>query len=83
MRYSPFAGPTVLLFSLPASACPGVFIGDSQNYDNRSCDGHLETIEGRIAKGTRADIFGYVVVDGRKYYIQLRAYLHAPADIRL
>ncbi len=83
MNHTPIACTIALLFSLPAAACPGTFIRDSQNYDNRSADGSLETIEGVVRKGTRDEIVGYAIVEGRKYYIQLHAYLHAPADIRL
>jgi hypothetical protein len=67
----------------PAIACPGVFIRDSQNYDNRDGTGALETVDGNVPKGTADEIVGYDIVQGRKFYVQLRAYLHDPADIRL
>ena len=66
-----------------ALACPGVFIRDSQNFDNRGATGALEKVDGIIPKGTRDEIVGYDVVNGRTFYVQLRAYLHDPADIRL
>ena len=83
MRRWLLAGLIGSICASQALACEGVFLRDSQNYDNRSPDGHLETIEGVVPKGTRDDIIGYAIVDGQKYYIQLRAYLHKPSDIRL
>ena len=83
MRLWLTAGLTGLLCASPALACEGLFLRDSQNYDNRSPDGHLETVDGLVPKGTKDDIIGFAIVDGQKYYIQLRAYLHKPADIRL
>lgn len=83
MRSWLVAGLAGLSFASSAFACEGVFLRDSQNYDNRSPDGHLETVEGFVPKGTRDDIIGTAMVEGKTYYIQLRAYLHKPSDIRL
>jgi hypothetical protein len=66
-----------------AGPCPGVFIRDSQSYDNRNAAGTLEKIDVVVPAGTRDDIVGYVVVEGREWFVQYRAYLHDPADIRL
>jgi hypothetical protein len=66
-----------------AHACPGIFVHDSQNYDNRGATGALEKVDGIIPKGTRDEIVGYDLVNGRTFFVQLRAYLHDPADIRL
>lgn len=70
---------------VPAQAkdCPGTFIRDSQNYDNRTDPNKIERLDSIVPKGTKDLIVGYVVVGGKKYYVQLRAYLHDPADIRL
>lgn len=62
---------------------PGTFIRNSQSYDNRGPTPGLQTINVVVPKGTQDTIVGYAVVDGRKFYIQYRAYLHDPADIRL
>jgi hypothetical protein len=83
MRAAGFAFAIGLAAATPAFACPGLFLRDSQNYDNRDASGALETIDGFVPKGTRDEIVGYVIVEGRKYFVQLRAYLHDPADIRL
>jgi hypothetical protein len=72
-----------VLATTPAFACPGVFIRDSQSYDNRGPSGALEKVDSIVPKGTRDEIVGYDIVDGKTYYVQLRAYLHDPADIRL
>jgi hypothetical protein len=72
-----------LVGAASALACPGVFIRDSQNFDNRGPTGALEKVDGIIPKGTRDEIVGFDVVEGRTFYVQLRAYLHDPADIRL
>jgi hypothetical protein len=66
-----------------AKPCEGVFIRDSQSYDNRNQAGTLEKVDVIVPKGTRDTIVGYDIVDGRKWYVQYRAYLHDPADIRL
>jgi hypothetical protein len=71
----------------PSLACaqsyPGTFIRDSQSYDNRNNTGTLDRVDVIIPKGTRDEIVGHTIVAGKKYYIQLRAFLHDPADIRL
>ena len=69
--------------SASAEDCPGVFIRDLQSYDNRNNSNSLERIDVVVPKGTRDTIVGYVIVGGKKYYVQMRAYLHDPADIRL
>lgn len=66
-----------------AQSCPGTFIRDSQSYDNRNDTGTLDRVDVIIPKGTRDEIVGYTIVAGKKYYVQLRAFLHDPADIRL
>lgn len=66
-----------------AQSCPGTFIRDSHSYDNRNDAGTLERVDVVIPKGTRDEIVGYTIVAGKKYYVQLRAFLHDPADIRL
>ena len=63
MRRWLLAGLIGSICASQALACEGVFLRDSQNYDNRSPDGHLETIEGVVPKGTRDDIIGYAIVD--------------------
>jgi hypothetical protein len=71
--------------SMPAAAkdCPGLFIRDSQNYDNRGHPDEIERVDGVIPKGTRDTIVGFMIVGGKKYYVQIRAFLHEPADIRI
>lgn len=66
-----------------AQDCPGVFIRDSQSYDTGNSPNVVERRDVVIPKGTRDVIVGYVVVGGKKYYQQLRAFLHDPADVRL
>jgi hypothetical protein len=66
-----------------AQPCPGVFIRDSQSYDNTGEADTLVKVDVIIPKGTRDTIVGYEIVEGRKYYRQYRAFLHDPADIRL
>jgi hypothetical protein len=86
------AGCLMLLTSLSASfapdvalaqSCPGVFIRDSQSYDNRNDKGSLERVDVVVPNGTRDTIVGYTIVGGRKFYVQFRAFLHDPSDIRL
>ena len=66
-----------------AQECPGVFIRDSQSYDTGNDPNVVERRDVVIAKGTRDLIVGYVMVGGKKYYQQLRAFRHDPADVRL
>jgi hypothetical protein len=66
-----------------ASACPGVFVRDSPSYDNRNDRGELERVGVVVPKGTRDLIVGYTIVRGKTFYVQYRAYLHDPSDIRL
>ncbi len=73
----------LLLLATPVIACPGTFIRDSQSWDNRGPTGEIEKIESVVPKGTKDEIVGYVIVGGKTYYVQLRAYLHDPADVRL
>ena len=86
------AVPLILLALLPASIasmpaaakdCQGTFIRDSQNYDNRTDPNKIEQVDGVIPKGTRDTIVGFMIVSGKKYYVQIRAFLHEPADIRI
>jgi len=74
-------------FGVPSAAiagdCPGVFIRDSQSYDNRNDTGSLERVDVIIPKGTRDTIVGYTIIGGKTFYVQLRAFLHDPSDIRL
>ena len=76
---------SALIASSPAlaGACPGVFVRDSPSYDNRNDTGALERVEVVVPKGTRDTIIGYTVVGGKTFYVQYRAYLHDPSDIRL
>jgi len=67
----------------PALACPGVFIRDSQSYDDRDPSGALVKVNVIVPKGTKDEIVGYTIVGGKKYDVQLRAYLHDPADIQI
>jgi hypothetical protein len=66
-----------------AGACPGVFVWDSPSYDNRNERGELERVGVVVPKGTRDLIVGYTIVRGKTFYVQYRAYLHDPSDIRL
>ncbi|MFI4975053.1 MAG: hypothetical protein ACHP84_10985 [Caulobacterales bacterium] len=66
-----------------AQTCKGVFIRDSQSYDNGDTPGTVVKMPVVVPKGTRDTIVGYVVIGGRKYYVQYRAYFHDPSDIRL
>lgn len=66
-----------------AGPCPGVFVRDSPSYDNRNDTGALERVGVVVPKGTRDTIVGYTVVGGKTFYVQYRAYLHDPSDIRL
>ena len=54
---------------------------DSQNDFNRCDPGSLETSDVVAPKGTRDTFPGHTKVGGRKFYVQLRAFLHDPADI--
>ena len=66
-----------------AGAYPGVFVRDSPSYDNRNDTGALERVGVVVPKGTRDTIVGYTVIGGKTFYVQYRAYLHDPLDIRL
>ena len=66
-----------------AQGCPGVFLRDSQSYDNRNDAGALERVDVVVPKGTHDLIVGFAVVGGKTFYVQYRAYLHDPRDIRL
>lgn len=72
---------------IPASAlahtCSGIFVRDSQSYDNGNTPGSVVKVPVIVPKGTRDTVVGFVIVGGKKYYVQYRAYLHDPADIRL
>ncbi len=76
---------SALIASSPAlaGACPGIFVRDSPSYDNRNDTGALERVGVVVPKGTRDTIIGYTVVGGKTFYVQYRAYLHDPSDIRL
>jgi hypothetical protein len=76
-------GVAASLGAPPAFACPGVFIRDPQSYDDRDGSGTLQTVDVIVPKGTKDEIVGYTIVGGKKYDVQLRAYLHDPADIQL
>lgn len=67
-----------------AQTCTGVFVRDSQSYNDGDAPGSVMKVAGSIIpKGTRDTIVGYVVAGGKKYYVQYRAYYHDPADIQL
>lgn len=76
---------SALIASSPAlaGACPGVFVRDSPSYDNRNDTGALERVGVVVPKGTRDTIVGYTVIGGKTFYVQYRAHLHDPSDIRL
>ena len=76
---------SALIASSPALAdgCLGGFVRDSPSYDDRNNTGALERGDVVVPKGTRDTIVGYTVVEGKTFYVQYRAYLHAPSDIRL
>jgi hypothetical protein len=79
------AALSAAIATMPAAAkdCAGLFIRDSQNYDNRTNPNEIEKVDGVIPKGTRDTIVGFMIVGGKKYYVQIRAFLHEPADIRI
>jgi hypothetical protein len=87
MRMLPRYLLTILVLIVPTSAwpqsCPGVFIRNSQSYDDRNTSGSLEKVDVVVPKGTRDTIVGYTIVAGRKFDVQLRAFLHDPRDIQL
>ena len=64
-------------------SCKGVFIRNSQSYDEGDTPGTLVNKNVVVPKGTQDSFVGYVVVAGKKYYVQYRAYFHDPADIKL
>jgi hypothetical protein len=66
-----------------ANTCAGVFVRDSQSYDEGNTPGSVVKVPGVVPKGTRDTIVGYVILGGKKYYVQYRAYYHDPADIQL
>jgi hypothetical protein len=66
-----------------AQDCPGVFIRDSQSYDTHADPSSVERVNVVIPKGTRDTFVGYVVIGGKTFYVQLRAFLHNQADVRL
>ena len=66
-----------------AQSCKGVFIRNSQSYDDGSAPGTLVNKNVVVPKGTSDSFVGYVIVAGKKYYVQYRAYFHDPADIKL
>jgi len=66
-----------------AQTCSGVFIRDSQSYDDGATPNTVENKNLVVPKGTRDTFVGYVIVAGKKYYVQYRAYFHDPADIQL
>ncbi len=66
-----------------AQTCSGTFLRDSQSYDDGPTPNTVENKNLVVPKGTRDTFVGYVIVAGKKYYVQYRAYFHDPADIRL
>lgn len=66
-----------------AQSCKGVFIRNSQSYDEGDTPGTLVNKNVVVPKGTQDSFVGYVIVAGKKYYVQYRAYFHDPADIKL
>jgi hypothetical protein len=66
-----------------AQTCAGVFIRNSQSYDDGNTPQSVVTVPVIVPKGTRDTIVGYIILGGKKYYVQYRAYYHDPADIRL
>ena len=67
-----------------AQTCAGVFTRDSQSYNDGDAPGSVMKVAGSIVpKGTRDTIVGYLILGGKKYYVQYRAYYHDPADIQL
>ena len=79
---------TIAAVALPGAAlaqtCTGVFIRDSQSYNDGDTPGSVVKVEGSVVpKGTRDTIVGYLILGGKKYYVQYRAYYHDPADIQL
>src|SRR5271168_4866594 len=77
----------IATFAAPGAAiaqdCPGVFIRDSQSYDTHADPYSVERVNGVIPKGTRDTFVGYIVIGGKTFYVQLRAFLHNQADVRL
>jgi|SRR5580693_7875895 hypothetical protein len=66
-----------------AQTCTGVFIRDSQSYDDGAAPNTVENKNLVVPKGTKDTFVGYVVIAGKTYYVQYRAYFHDPADIQL
>jgi len=66
-----------------AGPCKGVFLRDSQSYDYGDAPNTVENKNLVVPKGAKDTIVGYVIVAGKKYYVQYRAYFHDPADIKL
>jgi hypothetical protein len=66
-----------------AQSCKGVFVRNSQSYDEGQVAGTLVNKNVVVPKGTQDSFVGYVIVAGKKYYVQYRAYFHDPADIKL
>ena len=66
-----------------AQSCKGVFVRNSQSYDDGQAPGTLVNKNVVAPKGTQDSFVGYVIVAGKKYYVQYRAYFHDPADIKL